>query len=69
MAIEMINQYFGIETQDGLAGFFVRDLAGIHARLNTRAEAVAWIEATTARIVVMGDEPEATADEYLAAGE
>lgn len=63
MTIEMINQFFGIERMGGR--FLVRDLAGVHANVATRAEAVAWIEAEMARIEAQGDdEPEATADEY-----
>lgn len=64
MAIEMINQWFGIEEADGR--FLIRDLAGVHASCATRSEAVAWIESEMTRIDAAGaDEPEATADEYL----
>ena len=67
MAIEMINKWFGIEVSAN-GRFLVRDLVGVHASCATRDEAVAWIEAEMARIDAAGtDEPEATADEYLAA--
>jgi hypothetical protein len=64
MAVEMINQWFGIEEMG--ERFLVRDLAGVHANCATRDEAIAWIEAEMAKIAEQGqDEPEASADEYL----
>lgn len=66
MTIEMINQWFGIERMG--ERFMVRDIAGMQANLATRDDAIAWIDAEMARIDTMdnADEPEATADEYLA---
>lgn len=63
MALEMINQWFGIEQMG--TRFLVRDLAGTHANCATRAESLAWIEAHMRFLDSLdADEPEATADEY-----
>ena len=64
MAIEMINQWFGIEQSGGR--FLVRDMGGVHTNCASRDDAIGWIEHEMAQIEAQGaEEPEATAEEYL----